>query len=554
VNVMKIKLAEFFGSISLMLFAAVPLSWAQPPAAPTDLTATVLHQGAVALYWHDRATNESGFKIERKEEAGLWMEIARTGVNSTSFNRNGYVDVGVDTAAKAYVYRLRAFNSLGHSSYSNEAVEGSLQPASGFDYPVGDVDGLGGYTNYSTGTWCANGWYVYRDVADPLYPEHTGEDWNGACSGNTDRGEPVYAAAEGRVVYSGYVPASWGHVVLIAHKLPGGEVFYSQYAHLEYRLVRAGDAVVRRQEIGAIGKAPVSNAVAHLHFEIRRETVPAGHWPKTSTLIGARYLNPTNRARDKSGIVGFTGTSFIDANRNLWSAPPPTLRIDGGLSSSKAQGQTFYFTGTGYTPDSTVTRRLTEPSGNVTVLSPTIPADPSGNISWAFPPSCSSPLGTYTLRAMDDSNGRWSNEVTEVITAGACASIYQAEDAMLTWPAKFNNDHSGYSGRGFVDGYGFANGSPSVGATTTFSVWVPTSGNYRVALQYANATGGARSLSVYVNNAKVQQTVLVNFANWDTWGSRAETLYLWAGWNTVAFRYDSGDTGNVNLDFIQVSP
>jgi len=539
--------------VSVALATVAPAVLAQP-ATPIDLTATVLNANNVVLYWHDKSTIEYGFQIWRKEGGGEWQLIKKTAANNQRFNNNAFVDSGVDTNARTYTYKVRAYTSL-LSGFSNEAIAVGVGAASGFDYPVGDVDGLGGYTSYTDGKWCASGWYVFRDVADPLYLVHTGEDWNGRCFGDTDRNQPVYAAAEGKVVYAGYVPSSWGNVVLIAHKLPGGEIVYSQYAHLESTpLVRAGDSVSRRQEIGAIGKGAGKIYPAHLHFEVRKHAVPVGHWPKDSNLIAARYFNPTLRDNNRSNIGGFANTSFIDQNRNLWSAPNPILRIDGGLWSSKAQGQTFNFSGSGYTPGGAVRRFYRNGAGNLVELTPTLFADGSGNIGWPFPPSCSTPVDTYTLYAVDGSSGRVSDEVTEVVTAGAgCVTRYEAENATLTAPAKFNNDHLDYSGSGFVDGYGWFNGSPSIGAATTFSVWVPTSGNYLVELRYANAMGSAKTLSLYANNGFVRQTLLVNLANWDIWSSQAETVYLWAGWNTISYRYDWNDTGNVNLDYIQVS-
>ena len=55
----------------------------------------------------------------------------------------------------------------------------------GFDLPVGKPDG--------------EGYYVFRG----FYPNaHMGEDWNGNGGGNTDLGDPVYATADGVVVYS----------------------------------------------------------------------------------------------------------------------------------------------------------------------------------------------------------------------------------------------------------------------------------------------------------------------------------------------------------------
>lgn len=141
---------------------------------------------------------------------------------------------------------------------------------------------------------------------------------------------------------------------------------------------------------------------------------------------------------------------------------------------------------------------------------------------------------------------------TSVPTAGPTASpvpegTYEAENATLSGGAKVNTDHAGYSGTGFVDNY------LTQGPATTFSVNVPAAGTRNVTLKYANASGSDKTISIYVNGVKQRQTTLPNLANWDTWSTKAEALPLNAGSNSIAYKYDAGDTGNVNLDLITVA-
>ncbi|WP_342549348.1 discoidin domain-containing protein [Paenibacillus sp. FSL P2-0089] len=141
-------------------------------------------------------------------------------------------------------------------------------------------------------------------------------------------------------------------------------------------------------------------------------------------------------------------------------------------------------------------------------------------------------------------------QLSEIEVYGTAASppgTYEAEAAALSGGAKTNTDHSGYTGAAFVDGY------LTQGAATTFSVTAPSAGNYSAALRYANASGSTKTLSIYVNGTKVKQTSLANLSNWDTWSTQAEILALNAGTNTIAYKYDASDSGNVNLDQLVLS-
>lgn len=125
---------------------------------------------------------------------------------------------------------------------------------------------------------------------------------------------------------------------------------------------------------------------------------------------------------------------------------------------------------------------------------------------------------------------------------------YEAEAARLSGGAGMNQNHGFYSGTGFVDGI------TSVGARVEFEVWVPESGSHQVALKYANGTGSTKTLSTYLNGVKQNQISLPSpGSNWSTWNQLIQTVPLNAGKNTIRYQYDSGDSGNVNLDRILVS-
>lgn len=88
---------------------------ALPPLAPSGLDAIAVSSNQIELSWIDNSSNEWGFKIERKLSGGTYSQIGKVSSNITTYN---------DTSARkgtSYVYRLRAYNSNGNSSSSNEA-------------------------------------------------------------------------------------------------------------------------------------------------------------------------------------------------------------------------------------------------------------------------------------------------------------------------------------------------------------------------------------------------------------------------------------------------
>ena len=77
-------------------------------------------------------------------------------------------------------------------------------------------------------------------------------------------GDPVFASASGRVVYSGTGLRGYGKLIIIKHN----ETYLSAYAHNSNLLVKEGQSVVRGQKIAEIGNT--DSPQVKLHFEIRR--------------------------------------------------------------------------------------------------------------------------------------------------------------------------------------------------------------------------------------------------------------------------------------------
>jgi len=95
------------------------------PAAPTVLTAVTTTPTAITLNWTDNANNESGFQIERctGDACTTFAQIGQVAANVTTF-----ANTGLNTGEQ-FGYRVRAFNGVTESAYSNTARAGTVAPA-----------------------------------------------------------------------------------------------------------------------------------------------------------------------------------------------------------------------------------------------------------------------------------------------------------------------------------------------------------------------------------------------------------------------------------------
>lgn len=181
------------------------------------------------------------------------------------------------------------------------------------DYPVDTL---------YTGT-IARGWDDFRRFRQRFGGIHVGLD-----VAFHRLGDPVYAAARGRVTYSDI--EGWDinkGVVVVEHVFPDGTIYYSLYGHVEetetVSLPPVGTCVERGQIVGTVGW-PETGA-PHLHYEIRR-ILPGDGGPGyiDGNPLEAGWLHPLDftflwQARLQPGFV--SAQTFTEAP----SLPPLSL-------------------------------------------------------------------------------------------------------------------------------------------------------------------------------------------------------------------------------------
>jgi len=81
-------------------------------------------------------------------------------------------------------------------------------------------------------------------------------------------GDPVYASADGRVVYAGSGLRGYGNLVILKHN----ETYLTAYAHNQTLLVKEDQTVRKGQRIADMGSSDAERVM--LHFEVRRNGKP----------------------------------------------------------------------------------------------------------------------------------------------------------------------------------------------------------------------------------------------------------------------------------------
>jgi lipoprotein NlpD len=166
--------------------------------------------------------------------------------------------VQIETGAKTSPKALRlpySQENLALLSKGDERAQGApaasavVRPAA--PRPSGDPDAI-------EFIWPAKG----RLLAGFVEPSNRGVDIGGRI------GDPIVAAAPGRVTYTGSGIRGYGKLIIIRHE----NGFNSVYAHNKEVLVKEGQTVARGQKIAELGDSDSDKP--KLHFEIRKSGKP----------------------------------------------------------------------------------------------------------------------------------------------------------------------------------------------------------------------------------------------------------------------------------------
>lgn len=121
---------------------------------------------------------------------------------------------------------------------------------------------------------------LVRPAAGPLLTTFNGTTSKGIDIGGKP-GDPVVAAADGRVIYVGRDVRAYGNMIIVKHN----DLFLTAYAHNNSMLVKENDAVRQGQKIAEMGSTGTTGT--KLHFEVRRNGVAVNPLPFLYTAPAA---------------------------------------------------------------------------------------------------------------------------------------------------------------------------------------------------------------------------------------------------------------------------
>ena len=158
---------------------------------------------------------------------------------------------------------------------------------------------------------------------------------------------------------------------------------------------------------------------------------------------------------------------------------------------------------------------------------------------------------TVTIRAASSNGYLFVDALglvkTSTDTPPPAAQRYEAETAPAVCQGTIDTNQAGFSGTGFC------NGSSAVGAYAEFTVTASAAGTATLGVRFANgaSSGAARPANLIVNGSTVATVSFESTGTWTAWSTKALTVALNAGSNTIRLDPTAAD-GLPNVDYLDV--
>lgn len=240
---------------------SLPASAASQPASDTKLLPGAENAGKPGYYMVKPGDTLIRIALDNGQN---WRDLAKwNGLDNANLIEVGQVlrvvtpgvDAGAVTARPINTAKVesRPLDSKAPSAAAS-AAQGASAPASAPPLPAAAA------VSDDELSW---GWPAAGSVAAGF-----DEVKNKGLVFNGKAGDPVLAAADGRVVYAGSGLRGYGNLVIIKHNT----TYLTAYAHNQILLVKEDQAVRKGQKIAEMGSSDADQV--KLHFEVRKQGKP----------------------------------------------------------------------------------------------------------------------------------------------------------------------------------------------------------------------------------------------------------------------------------------
>ncbi|MDA0169424.1 DUF1080 domain-containing protein [Solirubrobacter taibaiensis] len=248
-------------------------------------------------------------------------------------------------------------------------------------------------------------------------------------------------------------------------------------------------------------------------------------------------------AKPDTEHAGFTGTGFVSG---IQTAGASSVKVEANIAKAGDYRMALRYSA-GPNPFAGAKTMTLIVNGTSRVI--TLPPTATWKIWRQYIDTVTLTAGANTIELKYATGNSGNVNLDNIRLAPAGTTRYEAESATLAGGANAQTEHAGYSGLGYVGGF------QNQGAAVTWKVNALADAATDVVLGYVNGPNpfrGTKRVSLYVNGVFVKKLALPDTGTWQTYRTFADKLVLKAGSNDIMIRFDSGDDGNVNLDYLDV--
>jgi large repetitive protein len=302
---------------------------------PSNVTATATSTTAINVTWTDNSTDETGFSIERKTgDSGTWAEIGTVGANVTAFSNSGL------TLNTTYYYRLRAFNALGYSSYSNQASATTfavVAPSTLTATPITDTQINIAWTDNSTDE---TGFRIERKTGSA-----------GTWAEITTVGANVTAYAN-----TGLAAGTNYYYRVRAYNATGNSAYSNEANATTYVMTAPSGLTATPATVAQVNLAWTDNSTTETGFRIERKTGAGGTWAEIAT-VGASVKTYQNTGLSAGILYYFRVRAYNGAGYSAYSAEasgaPYATKMPTNVAATAVSGTEITVTWTDASTDET---------------------------------------------------------------------------------------------------------------------------------------------------------------------------------------------------------